>query len=134
MQKNNTRVVRKPTSPRQTQPTSPRSKSVKPVKKKKLVQNTFDLIQFKKMIGKGLVLPYKHGGCQIDIGTKNKILSKEFKSVAITGFVNGGIIYIFDGIDRLLAINSISYAEIKKTDLDIDVIVNQYFNLQVGDL
>lgn len=33
--------------------------SPKAKKKKKLITNTFELIQVKKMIGKGLIVPYK---------------------------------------------------------------------------
>jgi len=52
----------------------------------------------------------------------------------MTGLVSSGIIHIFDGVDRLLAINAISYAEIKKASLDIDIIINQYTNMQMSDL
>jgi hypothetical protein len=117
------KVTKKAVSPRSTK-----------VKKKKLVQNQFELIQFKKMIGKGLVLPYKGATSPPDSDLKNKILSKSVKTIAMTGFISSGIIYVFEGVDRLLAINAVSYAEIKKADLEIDIILNQYSNLSVSDL
>jgi len=103
-------------------------------KKSKLVQNTFELIQFKKIIGKGLIVPFKGSTAIFDQSIKDKILSKTIKSIAMTGLVSSGIIHIFDGVDRLLAINAISYAEIKKASLDIDIIINQYTNMQMSDL
>lgn len=113
-----TKVVKKAISPRSSK-----------AKKKKPVQNQFELIQFKKMIGKGLVLPYKGAISPPDSDLKNKILSKSVKTIAMTGFISSGIIYIFEGVDRLLAINTVSYAEIKKADLEIDIILNQYSSL-----
>ena len=103
-------------------------------KKKRLVQNTYDLAQFKRLIGKGLILQLKCATASFDTELKNKILSKSIKSVAMTGIVSNGIVYIFEGVDRLLALNAVSYAEIKKYDLEIDIYVNQYFNLSVNDL
>lgn len=107
-------------------PLSPRTVLTKPkVKKKKATQNTYDLVQFKKMIGKGLIEPQKGSSVVQDPSMKEKILTKSVKIVAMTGTVNNGIIYITDGVERLLAINSVSYAEIKKHDLDLEVIVTQ---------
>ncbi len=103
-------------------------------KKKRLIQNTFELTQFKKMIGKGLVCPFKGVNSIFDPELKNKILSKLVKTIAMTGFISGGIVYIYDGVDRLLALNAVSYAEIKKADLEIDIILNQYSNLSITDL
>ncbi len=108
--------------------------AAKKQKKKKLVQNTYDLAQFKRLIGKGLVMQLKCATAPFDTELKNKILSKTIKSIAMTGIVSNGIVYIFEGVDRLLALNAVSYAEIKKYDLEIDVYVNQYFNLSVNDL
>ena len=103
-------------------------------KKKRLVQNTYDLSQFKRLIGKGLIIQLKCATATFDAELKNKILSKAIKSIAMTGIVSNGIVYIFDGVDRLLALNAVSYAEIKRHDLEIDIYVNQYFNLSVNDL
>jgi hypothetical protein len=103
-------------------------------KKKRLVQNTYDLAQFKRLIGKGLITQLKCATAVFDTELKNKILSKTIKSIALTGIVSNGVVYVFEGVDRLLALNAVSYAEIKKHDLEIDVIVNQYFNLSLNDL
>lgn len=113
-------------------PQSPR------VKKKKCVKNTYDLIQFKKMIGKGLILPYKATNFQITqdmlLSIKEKIISGSVKTIGMSGFVSSGIVYVFDGIDRLIAVNSISYADIKKAKLEIEVFLNQYSNMTQLDL
>ncbi len=122
------RIVKKVVS---SKPISPKATKIK---KKRLIQNTFELIQFKKMIGKGLVCPFKGALNTFDPDLKNKILSKLVKTIAMTGFISGGIVYIYEGVDRLLALNAVSYAEIKKADLEIDVILNQYSNLSITDL
>ena len=108
-------------------PSSPRTKKKPPVK------NTFDLVQFKKMIGKGLILPYKNIA-KFDEKIKDKLLSKSVRMLYMTGFVSSGILYIFDGIDRLLAIAAISYAEIKKNELDFDIIIYQYPKLSSEEI
>jgi hypothetical protein len=110
------------------QPASPRTK------KKKCVRNTFDIVQFKKMIGKGLIATYKGSTQNDETNIKDKILSGNIKSIAMTGFVSSGIIYIFNGVERLIALHSISYADIKKHDLDIDIIITQYSKLTPQDI
>jgi hypothetical protein len=111
-----------------TKPLSPKQK------KKKCVRNTFELVQFKKMIGKGLVTAYKGAVALPDQNIKDKILTGNIKSIAVTGFVSSGVIYIFNGVERLLAIHSISYAEIKKYNLEIDIVLNQYSKLESKDI
>ena len=110
-------------------PASPRPTSPKKIKKK-LFKNTFELLQFKKMIGKGLVAVHKGIPLTQDETEskklREKILSGTVKTIGMSGVINGGILYIFDGIERLIALNSITYADIKKTNLDIDILVNQY--------
>ena len=103
--------------------------SPKARKKKKPVMDAFELIQVKKMIGKCLIVPYKGADLSLNQELKNKILSKAIKSIAITGFLSGGIIYIFEGVDRLIALNAVSYAEIKKDKLELDIYINQYSSL-----
>ena len=103
-------------------------------KKKKSITNTYELVQFKKMLGKGLVMPFKGVEATVNPKVKEKILSGNVKTIGMSGFVRGGVIFIFDGVDRLLAINSITYADIKKTKIDIEIIVNQYNNLTPQDL
>jgi hypothetical protein len=111
-----------------------RSASPTKIKKKKCVKNTFELTQFKKMIGKGLITVYKGSVAIPEEDIKGKILSGTYKSIAMTGFVSGGIVYIFNGVERLLALHSISYAEIKKNNIDIDIIINQYSKLSPNEL
>lgn len=121
---------------------SKNTKTIKPqsprAKKKKCVKNTYDLVQFKKMIGKDLVIPYKTANFQIDpavqAAIKEKIISGSIKTIGMSGFVSSGIVHVFDGIDRLIAVHSVSYAEIKKAKLEIEVFVNQYFNMTQLDL
>jgi len=120
------KVVKKPAKP--ISPTSPRTK------KKKSVKNTFELVQFKKMIGKGLYVPYKGAVTTLDVSIKEKIMSKSVKSIGLSGFVSGGIVHIFDGVDRLLAIHSVSYADIKKADLSMEIYVTQYSGMTPLDL
>lgn len=110
------------------------AKQTKSTKKKKSTKNTFDIVQFKKMIGKGLITVWN--GLVIDKKAisedikkvKEKILSKSIKSIAMTGYTNNGVLYIFSGIDRLLGINGVSYSDLKKAQLDseIEIIINQY--------
>ena len=47
----------------------------------------------------------------------------------MTGFLSGGIIYIFEGVDRLTALNAVSYADIKKAELGVEIYINQYSSL-----
>ncbi len=103
-------------------------------KKKKPSVNQYDLLQFKKMVGKGLVMLCKNIAAVNDPTLRDKIISKAAKSVAMTGFVKGGVLYIYEGIDRLLAVNSISYADIKKHGIELDIIINQYVGVSYKDL
>lgn len=127
-QKATTASSQKATTKKQPQQLSPKSK------KKKCVKNTFELVQFKKMIGKGLVVPYKGANQPIDEKIKDKILSGLVKTIGMSGFVSSGIIYIFQGLDRLHSIHSISYAEIKKANLEIDICIAQYSKMTPQDL
>lgn len=117
---------------------SPRAKSpvrIKTAVKKKIIKNTFDLIQFKKMLGKGVVKI--HTGVVIDKKAtaeevkkiKDRVLDGSIKQIGMSGYVNGGICYVFNGVDRLLVINSISYQELKKNNPDVEVVINQYGKL-----
>lgn len=118
-------------------------RSVSPrTKKKKSVQNVFDLIQLKKMIGKNLVIAFKGAERLNDVqltetnilALKNKILTNNVKVISLTGFLSVGVLNIFEGVDRLLAINAITYADIKKTNLDIDIVITQYKYITPKDL
>ena len=104
----------------------------KVVKKKKPVKNVFEITQFKKMMGKGLITVWN--GAVVDKKMiidevkkiKDKLISGSIKSIGMTGYVNNGVLYIFDGIERLFVINAISYTELKKNQLDIEIFINQY--------
>jgi hypothetical protein len=115
---------RQPRGPTRSPPRSP--SRAKPQKKKRIVQNVYDLVQFKRMLGKGLILPCKDNTAVLDPAIKEQIMAKSVKSIAMSGMIMSGIVYIFDGVDRLLAINSVSYADIKKNNLEIDIIINQH--------
>jgi hypothetical protein len=108
--------------------------NTKSVNKKKCTKNIYEIIQFKKMIGKGLIVPYKGVPASSNVDIKSKILSGSVKTIGMSGFVSSGVIHIFDGVDRLAAINSISYSDIKKAKLDIDICINQYAKMTPLDL
>lgn len=100
-------------------------------KKKASVKNTFDLVQFKKMVGKGMVKIWngivdKKLVAEESKKIKDKILSGSIKSIGMSGYINEGVLYIFDGVERLLIINTISYSDLKKASINVDVIINQY--------
>lgn len=110
-----------------------RSKS--PVgKKKKAVKNTFDIVQFKKMIGKGMVKPwsgatdYKNTPDEIK-KIKDKIVDGQIHTIGMIGYTNNGVLYIVSGSDRLAVINSISYQELKKLGITVDCCIMQYAKL-----
>jgi hypothetical protein len=108
--------------------------------KKKFNKNTFDIIQFKKLLGKGVIKVW--GDAIMDKKAmlvnikkfKEKILSRSVKSVGLTGYVNNGIVFIFNGIDRMLAIGSTPYSDLKKNNIDIDVIITQYTKLSRAEI
>jgi hypothetical protein len=115
-------------------------KSPRLIKKKKPVRNIFDIVQFKKMIGKGLVTNWsgvvvdKKSAAEDSKKIKDKLLSGNVKTVGLTGYINNGVIYIFVGIEKLYGINSISYSEIKKAQVDIEIYVNQYSKLSKEEI
>jgi hypothetical protein len=131
-------------SPRSKSPTKhviiAKPKIVKPIVKKKSVRNIFDIIQFKKMIGKSMVKPYV--GIVIDKKTmieeakkiKDKILEGNIKSIAMTGYINAGVLFIILGVDRLYVINAISYQELKKSNVEIEIVINQYPKLTKDEI
>ncbi len=104
----------------------------KPKKKKKINHNVYNLIQFKKMIGKGMIKPWT--GAVIDKEKlaenmkkiKDLVLSRNIKTINMMGYVNNGIIYVFRNVDRLYLLNSISYQDLKNTDVDLEINIIQY--------
>lgn len=106
--------------------------SSKLVKKK----NSFSLVQFKKMMGKhlvgvysGVIVDKKQISLQVKT-MKETILNQSIKQISLVGCVNdSGILYIFNGVEKLFLIAGLSYSEIKKYKLDIEVCVIQYNKL-----
>jgi hypothetical protein len=103
--------------------------------KKKFVKNSYELIQFKKMLGKQIIIPYKgYPKINIDNIIREKIYKGDIKIIILFGFINNGIVNIFDGIESLFLINNLSYADIKKYDINMEIQINQYTNLSPTDL
>ena len=103
-------------------------------KKKKAVKNTFDIVQFKKMIGKGMVKPWSgatdYKTAPEDIKKiKDKIIEGQVHTLGMIGYTNNGVLYIVSGSDRLAVVNSISYQELKKLGLAVDCCIIQYAKL-----
>jgi hypothetical protein len=104
--------------------------SIKLQKKRK---NSFTLVQFKKMMGKNLIGVYS--GIVMDKKVisvevkkiKETIVNGSIKQIGMVGYVNdSGILYIFNGVEKLFVIASLSYSDIKKYKLDIEICVVQY--------
>ena len=100
------------------------------LKKKK---NTYFLPQFKKLMGKNLVDVWN--GIIIDKKAiydnvkkiKDSVLSGQIKQINLIGYISdNGTLYIFSGVEKLYVIGSISYSDIKKYKLDIEISVVQY--------
>lgn len=100
---------------------------------KKPVKNFFDIIQVKKMIGKGLICQYKAlvydkkkmaGNVE---KMKKQLLEGKVRSISLCGFVSGGVIYIINNIERLFVIQFASYLELKEKKLEnIEICIIQY--------
>ena len=105
------------------------------VKNKNLIKNTFTVYQIKKMIGKKLIILFSPQILPPNIKTlvkniKAKILENKRKNTVITFTVVciKGILYVIKNMEYFLAINSISYKEIDKLDIEkrIGVVIHQY--------
>ena len=102
------------------------------VKKKKPIRMVYDITQFKKMSGKNLICAWQ--GIVINKKSilddirrmKERICNGQLRIVHMHGNLVNGITYIFRGVEHLLALNSISYSEIKNGVLDVEVVVQQY--------
>lgn len=98
----------------------------------RFVKNSFDLVQFKRLVGKGLIKLYS--GLVIDKklltskldNYKKRILNKNTRLINLTGYVHDGIVYIFIGYEKMLACSGISYAMIKKNNIELDICIKQY--------
>jgi hypothetical protein len=117
-----------------------RSRSKSPTKKRKFTKNTYEITQFKKLIGKGLVKQCSN--IVINKKTvlddmkvnKEKIFTKVTKYLIMSGYINKGILYIFSNIEKLMLIDNLSYSDIEKNNVDIDIIVNQYPKMTKSEL
>ncbi len=107
-------------------------------RKRKSVKNTFDITQFKKLIGKKLILPYEKAAdkktiLELSKNYTEKILTGKSRQITLSGFLNtNGILYIFDGLEKYYALKSLSYLAIKK--LELSVLVIQYSHVKVSEL
>jgi hypothetical protein len=105
-----------------------RSKSPKksPTKKKP-VKNTYDIVQFKKMVGKDIITYHKP--CKYlmidDVKYKERIINNMVKTIFLSGYIHNGIIYIYENLDKFCTINNISYAEIKNKNICCDIVIIQ---------
>ena len=104
-----------------------RSRSPKKSPKKRSIKNTYDIIQFKKMVGKGIITYHKL--CKHlmidDPKYKEKIISSSIKNVYLSGYLSNGIIYIYENLDKFCTINNISYSEIKNKNINCDIVIMQ---------
>ncbi len=119
-----------------------RSRSKSP-KKKKVIKNIFDIVQFKKMLGKNMIKlcnvvsgkKAKDIVAEEDVKkTKEKILSGSVKTIALHGYVSSGVIYIFKGIENLIVISHLTYSELKKNNVSLDIVIFQYEKLSKEDV
>jgi uncharacterized protein YqhQ len=103
--------------------------------KQRSVKNTFSFVQFKKLIGKKLIIPWKGIIISDDIRQKAKKIKEKIKesaktskqkNIILSAMLINGILHIIFGIDILVAIMGISYTEIKKYNIDSNVEVIQY--------
>lgn len=110
----------------------PRARSKSPSKKRKVNKNVYDVVQFKKLIGKNLVKPcaavvIDKKLIMDDIKTnKGKILDGSARQLVFGGYLNKGILYIFNGVDKLILLDNISYSDIEKNGVSLDIVVFQY--------
>lgn len=102
-------------------PKRSRSKSRPKIRKKQL--NHYDLIQFKKMLGKKLVQVKPTMSPAKLTEYKKFILDKTVREIKLNGTVLDGILIIEDELAAV--IQSLSYNEITKNNIDLDIIVQQ---------
>ena len=107
------------------------SKESKLLLKKK--KNSYMLAQFKKMIGKNLVSIWsgviydKKVVAEEAKKIKENILNGSIRQIGMIGYVSeNGTLYIFSGVEKLFVIAALSYLDIKKYKLDVDINVVQY--------
>jgi hypothetical protein len=94
-------------------------------RRKKDITNTYEIEQFKKLVGKNAIQLSKGFAVKLDLKMREKILSGSVTTIAMTGYVKNGVVYIYNGVERYVAVNSISYAELKKLKKEIYIVINQ---------
>lgn len=108
--------------------------------KKKLVKNVYEIVQFKKLVGKKLVVPYDKG---VDKKTmaetikkyKEKISNGQVKNVILSCFLNkSGVLYVFSPLEKYYAVDQLSYAMIKNISCEVLITVFQYMHLSKTEM
>jgi hypothetical protein len=103
--------------------------------KQKSVKNTFSFVQIKKLVGKKLIIPWKDIIISDDIKQEAKKIKEKIiesaklgkqKNIILSAMIINGILHIIFGIDILLAIMDVSYTEIKKYNIVLNIEVIQY--------
>lgn len=102
-------------------PKRSRSKSRPKARKKQL--NHYDLIQFKKMLGKKLIIVKATLSPTKLQEYKKFILDKTIKEIKLSGTVTDGILTIEDELAAV--IQGLSYNEITKYQIELDIVVSQ---------
>ena len=109
----------------------------------KAVRNIFPITQIKKMMGKKLIIPWKYIPITATLKDNIKKLKEliitaspeKQKNIIIIGVCINGIINIIGGVDRLIAISSISYDEIKKYNLsNLNITIMQYSSISQTEI
>ncbi len=108
--------------------------------KKRVVKNLYDIVQFKKLVGKKLVLPYDRGVDKKKMVEtikkyKEKIGNGQVKNIILSCFLNkSGILYVFSPLEKFYAVDQLSYAMIKNIGTEILITVFQYMHLGKAEL
>lgn len=104
-------------------------------------KNTYTLMQFKKLIGKKLVGIYS--GVIVDKKNmlleskkiKDMVMNNQVNQLGLVGYVNeSGIFYVLKGVEKLYLICNLSYSEIKKYKIDLEINVVQYHSLTKSEI
>ena len=107
---------------------------------KKLVKNTYTLLQVKKMIGKKLIIPWKNISIMAESKDKAKklkriLLKNPGKRLVIIASCMKGILNVVDCIEKYLAITMLSYSDIKKHKLeDFEIVIIQHRHLKAIEI
>ncbi len=107
---------------------------------KKPIRNIYPLIQVKKMIGKKLLIPWKNVSVLGETKDNAKKIKKTLikntgkRLVLITTCVNG-ILNVVAGIEKYIALTTLSYSDIKKYKLEnFEVLIVQHQHLKAIEI